>query len=74
MSTMSNIPGYLELAEVARRLKVHYSQAARYVQNKKLPHIAVGKSKLVPENAVLSFVKAPRGNPTFQTPQKKKRK
>ncbi len=75
MSTMSAIPGYLGIGEIASRFGVHYSQAARYVQTGLLPCIEVGRTKLVPERAVDSFVRPPRGNPMLlKKPGKKKKR
>ena len=74
MSSMSSIPGYVEISEIAKRFKIHYSQAARYVQSGLLPCIEVGRTKLVPIKAVDSFVRPLRGNPLLRKDSGKKRK
>lgn len=71
---MSAIPGYADLREIAKRFKVHYSQAARYVQKGYLPSISVGRTKLVPLKAVENFTPPPVGNPAFSKDSGKKRK
>jgi hypothetical protein len=74
MSIMSAIPGYLNLNELAIRLGVCYSQAARYVQHGALPSVAVGNSKLIPVSALDDFEKKPRGNPAFRKKTSKRKK
>jgi excisionase family DNA binding protein len=65
MSTMSILPGFLELHEVAKRLHVSHSMAARYVRDGRIKSVEVGNVKLVPKNALEGFKKKPRGNPNF---------
>lgn len=71
---MSAIPGYVEIREIAKRFRVHYSQAAKYVQHGHLPHILVGNVKLVPIEAVDKFTPRPVGNPDFQKKPKGRKK
>jgi excisionase family DNA binding protein len=67
MSAMSQIPGYLTLAEAARVIGVSHAQASRYVGDGALPHAQVGSQYLIPEEAARSFERPPRGNPAFRT-------
>lgn len=60
---MSPIKGYLDLAEVAERLKKSYPQVAKYVRDGLLPHKKFGPIKLVPASAVKDFQPPAIGRP-----------
>lgn len=63
---MAEIAGYLTPYEVADLLGVSHSQVTRYVASELLPSVRVGRSILIPEKAVKSFERPPRGNPEFR--------
>lgn len=67
MSTMSQIPGYLTLAEAAQVIGVSHAQASRYVKDDLLEHAEIGSQYLIPEAAAKNFERPARGNPAFKT-------
>jgi len=70
MSIVSEIPGFLTVAEVADRLRVSHSQAARYIRDGKLPAKKIGNTYLINETDLQSFSRPPMGNPNLQRRQK----
>lgn len=64
---MSQIPGYLTMSEVAERLGIVHSGVARYVRLGKLPSVAIGQQKLIPESALERFQPQPVGRPVQKT-------
>ena len=69
MKTMSAIPGFLTMHEVAERLGIVHSGVARYVRIGKLPSVVVGQQKLIPEKSLEMFDKQPVGRPPKKNSQ-----
>ena len=69
MKTMSALPGYLTMHEVAERLGSVHSGVARYVRMGKLPSVVVGQQKLIPAEAIEAFEKQPVGRPSKKISQ-----
>ncbi len=64
---MSQIPGFLTLAEAAKIIGVSHAQASRYVHDDLLEHAEVGNQYLIPEEAAKNFERPAKGNPAFRT-------
>jgi excisionase family DNA binding protein len=64
--SMATIDGYYTLYEAAERIGVSHSQVSRYVQEKLLEGICLGRQILITERSVDSFKRPPRGNPAFR--------
>lgn len=63
---MATIDGYYTLYEAAERIGVSHSQVSRYVQEKLLVGICLGRQILIPEQSVDTFQRPLRGNPAFR--------
>lgn len=64
---MSQIPGYVTLAEAAKEIRVSHVQVTRYVHDGLIEFVKVGNQYLIPEAAVEKFERPARGNPAFKT-------
>lgn len=63
---MSQLPGYLTMAETAEAIGVSVSQVSRYVSNQLLKPIDLGHQLLFKKTDVAKFERPPRGNPAFR--------
>lgn len=72
--SMSIFPGYVTLREVAKRLRVEYSTAARYAAQGYLPREKEGNMIFVPEAALENFIPPMPGNPNFRKSNAKKKR
>lgn len=63
---MSAIPGYYTVQEAADVIGVSHVQVTRYIADKRLPCVKIGRNMLIEQKSVHDFERPLRGNPDFR--------